>query len=63
MMRPTSPCFFASMWLVAILGAEVNAIEEIKIASTGFGLSTLPLEIAARKRFFRDEGFDVLTSR
>ena len=38
----------------------VNA-EEIKIASTGPGLSTLPLEIAARKGFFRDEGFDVLT--
>jgi ABC-type nitrate/sulfonate/bicarbonate transport system substrate-binding protein len=61
MMRPTLPCFFASMWLVAILGAEVNAIEEIKIASTGPGLSTLPLEIAARKGFFRDEGFEVLT--
>lgn len=60
-MRPTLPCFFASMWVVAILGAEVNAIEEIKIASTGPGLSTLPLEIAARKGFFRDEGFDVLT--
>ena len=33
-MRPTLPCFLASMWVVAILGAEVNAIEEIKIAST-----------------------------
>ena len=39
----------------------VNGAEEIKIASTGAGLSTLPLEIAARKGFFRDEGFDVLT--
>ena len=37
------------------------AAEEIKIASTGAGLSTLPLEIAARKGFFRDEGFEVLT--
>ena len=37
------------------------AAEEIKIASTGAGLSTLPLEVAARKGFFRDEGFDVLT--
>ncbi|MSP38730.1 MAG: ABC transporter substrate-binding protein [Deltaproteobacteria bacterium] len=37
------------------------AAEEIKIASTGAGLSTLPIEIAARKGFFRDEGFDVLT--
>jgi NitT/TauT family transport system substrate-binding protein len=39
----------------------LNAAEEIKIASTGAGLSTLPLEVAARKGFFRDEGFDVLT--
>jgi ABC-type nitrate/sulfonate/bicarbonate transport system substrate-binding protein len=38
-----------------------DAAEEIKIASTGPGLSTLPLEIAARKGFFRDEGLDVLT--
>jgi len=35
--------------------------EEIKIGSTGAGLSTLPLEIASRRGFFRDEGFDVLT--
>jgi NitT/TauT family transport system substrate-binding protein len=41
--------------------AILNAAEEIKIASTGPGLSTLPLEIAARKGFFRDEGFEVLT--
>ncbi len=38
----------------------VQAAEEVKIASTGPGLSTLPLEIAARKGFFRDEGLDVL---
>jgi len=61
MMRPTLPCFFASMWLVAILGAEVNAIDDIKIASTGPAVTTLPLEIAARKGFFRDEGLEVLT--
>jgi NitT/TauT family transport system substrate-binding protein len=41
--------------------AILNATEDIKIASTGPGLSTLPLEIAARKGFFRDEGFEVLT--
>jgi NitT/TauT family transport system substrate-binding protein len=43
-------------WPVALFSAE-----ELKIASTGPGLSTLPLEIAARKGYFRDEGFDVLT--
>jgi NitT/TauT family transport system substrate-binding protein len=39
----------------------IRAAEEVRIASTGPGLSTLPLEIAARKGFFRDEGYDVLT--
>jgi len=47
--------------LLSVLPLTVKAAEEIKIASTGQGLSTLPLEIAARKGFFRDEGFDVLT--
>jgi NitT/TauT family transport system substrate-binding protein len=47
--------------LLCALPLAVSAAEEIKIASTGQGLSTLPLEIAARKGFFRDEGFDVLT--
>jgi ABC-type nitrate/sulfonate/bicarbonate transport system substrate-binding protein len=58
----------AILWLFVILAwplfsapAALLAGEEIKIASTGPGLSTLPLEIAARKGFFRDEGFDVLT--
>jgi NitT/TauT family transport system substrate-binding protein len=45
-----------AFFFTAIVGAE-----EIKIASTGPGLSTLPLEIAARKGFFRDEGFEALT--
>jgi hypothetical protein len=49
MMRPTLPCFFASMWLVAILGAEVNAIEEIKIASTArFRLSRRAQRVFSR---------------
>ena len=47
--------------VLAVSPSLVSAAEEIKIASTGTGLSTLPLEIAARKGFFRDEGFDVLT--
>ena len=47
--------------ILAFSPSIVCAAEEIKIASTGAGLSTLPLEIAARKGFFRDEGFDVLT--
>ena len=56
------------LWLFVLLAlpffsapATLLAAEEIRIASTGQGLSTLPLEIAARKGFFRDEGFDVLT--
>ena len=61
MMWPILRLLFASVWLLASLCGEVSAAEEIKIASTGPGLSTLPLEIAARKGFFRDEGFDVLT--
>jgi ABC-type nitrate/sulfonate/bicarbonate transport system substrate-binding protein len=40
--------------------SEVNAVEEVKMASTGPGLSTLPLEIAARRGFFREEGLDLL---
>ena len=47
--------------VLAVSPSLVSAAEEIKIACTGTGLSTLPLEIAARKGFFRDEGFDVLT--
>ena len=50
-----------SFLLVWIFFTVADAAEEVKIASTGPGLSTLPLEIAARKGFFRDEGFDVLT--
>ena len=54
--------FFVAIFSVLVLSPSVvAAAEEIKIASTGAGLSTLPLEIAARKGFFRDEGFDVLT--
>ena len=54
--------FIAAIFSVLLLSPyNGSAAEEIKIASTGSGLSTLPLEIAARKGFFRDEGFDVLT--
>jgi ABC-type nitrate/sulfonate/bicarbonate transport system substrate-binding protein len=53
---------FVTIFSVLALSPSIgNAAEEIKIASTGPGLSTLPLEIAARKGFFRDEGFEVLT--
>jgi NitT/TauT family transport system substrate-binding protein len=34
--------------------------EEIKIGNTGPGINILPLEMAIRKGFFRDEGLDVL---
>jgi ABC-type nitrate/sulfonate/bicarbonate transport system substrate-binding protein len=50
-----------SFILVSLSLTIADAVEEIKIASTGPGLSTLPLEIAARNGFFRDEGFEVLT--
>ena len=54
--------FFVAILSVLVLSpSNVVAAEEIKIASTGAGLSTLPLEIAARKGFFRDEGFEALT--
>jgi ABC-type nitrate/sulfonate/bicarbonate transport system substrate-binding protein len=49
------------VWHLASMPGSFVAAEEIRIASTGPGLSTLPLEIAARKGFFRDEGFEVLT--
>ena len=52
-------CF--SLALLVITPATSRGIEEIKIASTGPGVSTLPLEMATRKGFFRDEGLDVLT--
>jgi NitT/TauT family transport system substrate-binding protein len=44
---------------VLVLAAAVEA-EEIKIGSTGPGVNILPLEIASRKGFLRDEGLDVL---
>lgn len=53
--------FFFAFLALMYSSAALHAAEEIKIASTGPGLSTLPLEIAARKGFFRDEGFEVLT--
>ncbi len=49
---------FLLIWLC--LSPAANA-DNLKIASTGPGISTLPLEIAARKGFFRAEGLDVLT--
>jgi NitT/TauT family transport system substrate-binding protein len=51
----------ASFWLFPCLLPEVKAADDVKIASTGPAVSTLPLEIAARKGFFRDEGLEVLT--
>jgi NitT/TauT family transport system substrate-binding protein len=61
MMRLISQLFVASLSVLLSSPLAAKAADEIKIASTGPGLSTLPLEIAARKGFFRDEGFDVLT--
>ena len=62
MKKSTALRLFVLLFCVLALSPSiVNAAEEVKIASTGPGLSTLPLEIAARKGFFRDEGFEVLT--
>ena len=58
--RVAFPLFF-SFALFVITPATSRGIEEIKIASTGPGVSTLPLEMATRKGFSRDEGLDVLT--
>jgi len=52
---------FVSLFLFLITPATSSGVEEIKIASTGPAVSTLPLEIATRKGFFRDEGLEVLT--
>jgi ABC-type nitrate/sulfonate/bicarbonate transport system substrate-binding protein len=52
---------FFSLALFVITPATSHGIQEIKIASTGPGVSTPPLEMATRKGFFRDEGLDVLT--
>jgi NitT/TauT family transport system substrate-binding protein len=41
-------------------GALPGFAEEIKIGSTGPGINILPIEIASRKGFFRDEGLAVL---
>jgi NitT/TauT family transport system substrate-binding protein len=46
----------AATWLHA---APTQA-ESIKIGTTGPGVNLLPIEIASRKGFFRDEGLDVL---
>src|ERR1044071_5048148 len=62
MRNPTAlKLLFGGFLVLAFFSTGVGGAEEIKIASTGPGLSNLPLEIAARKVFFRDEGFDVLT--
>jgi NitT/TauT family transport system substrate-binding protein len=61
MMRPIFRLFAALVWFFSSLLSEVNAVDDVKIASTGPAVSTLPLEIAARKGFFRDEGLEVLT--
>ena len=62
MMKPSAlPLLASTCFILALCPTIANAATELKIASTGPGLSTLPLEIAARKGFFRDEGFEVLT--
>ena len=59
MRLPVQP-LIAFLLILLCLSPAANA-DNVKIASTGPGISTLPLEIAARKGFFRAEGLDVLT--
>lgn len=62
MKRYSALWWVAGTFIIAALLPPVGyPLEELKIASTGPGLNTLPLELAARKGFFRDEGFEVLT--
>jgi NitT/TauT family transport system substrate-binding protein len=61
MMWLVSRLFVASLSVLLSSSLAAKAADNIKIASTGPGVSTLPLEIASRKGFFRDEGLEVLT--
>ena len=61
MMRLIALLLVASLAVLLSLPVAAKAADDIKIASTGPGVSTLPLEIASRKGFFRDGGLDVLT--
>ncbi len=59
-MPPVLSLFVTLVLYLVAAAPSAQAVEEVKIASTGSGLSTLPLEIATRKGFFRDEGLEVL---
>ena len=59
-MRLPFQLLIAFLLILLCVSPAANA-DNVKIASTGPGISTLPLEIAARKGFFRAEGLDVLT--
>lgn len=61
MTQPILRLLLASFWFSLSPLPEAKAVDDVKIASTGPAVSTLPLEIAARKGFFRDEGLEVLT--
>jgi ABC-type nitrate/sulfonate/bicarbonate transport system substrate-binding protein len=61
MMRLIFHLFVFSLSLLISSSPAAKAAYDVKIASTDPGASTLPLEIASRKGFFRDEGLDVLT--
>src|ERR1051325_552074 len=43
-----------------LTGVFFVGADEIRIASTGPGINILPIEVASRKGFFRDEGLEVL---
>ena len=43
-----------------LTGVFFVGADEIRIGSTGPGINILPIEVASRKGFFRDEGLEVL---
>ncbi|TMA96034.1 MAG: hypothetical protein E6J74_09845 [Deltaproteobacteria bacterium] len=61
MTQPILRLLLVSFWYFLSPLPEAKAVDDVKIASTGPAVSTLPLEIAARKGFFREEGLEVLT--
>ena len=50
--------FVASYWLFPWFIPELKAVDDV-MSFDGPAVSTLPLEIAARKGFFRDEGMEI----
>jgi NitT/TauT family transport system substrate-binding protein len=50
--------FWAALLCVWALGSSVHAAEKIRIAVTNYNITYLSGAVAAKKGFFRDDGFD-----